>query len=349
MNANQVISFNLTDAGLAELSEKYMPLTVRDPYDSDGYHAVKTARLDVKARRVAVEKTRVEMKADALEYGRRVDAEAKRITAKLAHIEAHLEAQEAIVTNELARRKRAEEEKKAAATLARMQALEQCQKRDFIAAHVAAMSDQQFAMFLEQAQAAHARRLKDEADAAAARKAEEAKLAAERAELERIRADQAKVRADQEAEQRRLQAEAQKKLAEERAEIEKQKQAQAEAQRKLDEERRQIELEKARQDAKERAEKDAQAKIERDRQEAQKKAEADERARQQAEARRPDRIKLLGVADALDAITVPKVSEEAAGLAFDIQERVKDLAGDIRALVDKFAAEVDEARELARV
>lgn len=185
MNANQVISFNLTDAGLAELSAKYLPLTVSNPDDTDGYHAVKTARLDVKARRVAVEKTRVEMKADALEYGRRVDAEAKRITAKLTHIESHLEAQEAIVTNELARRKKLEEEKKAAATLAL--------------------------------------------------------------------------------------------------------------------------------------------------------------------GRRPDRLKLLGVADALDAITVPKVSEEAAGLACDIANRIDDLAGDIRALVDKFAAEVDEARELARV
>ena len=54
----------------------------------------------VKNHRVAVEKKRKDLKADALEWGRKVDAEAKRITVLLEPIEVHLQTEEDKVTKE---------------------------------------------------------------------------------------------------------------------------------------------------------------------------------------------------------------------------------------------------------
>jgi len=50
--------------------------------------------------RTGVEKHRKFLKADALSYGRKVDAAAKEIFGKLAPIEDHLTEQEKIVTDE---------------------------------------------------------------------------------------------------------------------------------------------------------------------------------------------------------------------------------------------------------
>jgi len=59
--------------------------------------------MNIKGKRVEVEKTRKKLKEDALEYGRAVDGEAKRITALLAPIETYLESQEKIIDDEKAR------------------------------------------------------------------------------------------------------------------------------------------------------------------------------------------------------------------------------------------------------
>ena len=77
----QLARFSPTDAAIAALSDEYLPLRIVDVKDVAGYKAVHQARMDVKGKRVAIEKVRKELKADALEYGRKVDAAAKRFVS----------------------------------------------------------------------------------------------------------------------------------------------------------------------------------------------------------------------------------------------------------------------------
>ena len=105
--------YNLPDEAIALLNKDYMALAVKGVDDKEGYKLCHDARMDIKSRRVEVEKTRKKLKEDALVYGKAVDTEAKRITAMLEPIESHLEAQEKIVDDEKARIK-AEDERKAA-------------------------------------------------------------------------------------------------------------------------------------------------------------------------------------------------------------------------------------------
>lgn len=103
-NIDALITYSVTDAAIASMRAEYMALKVKDFDDKTGYQVCKAARLQVKAKRVEVEKRRVELKAESLDFGRKVDAEAKRISLKLAEVEDHLSAQEAIVDAEKERR-----------------------------------------------------------------------------------------------------------------------------------------------------------------------------------------------------------------------------------------------------
>ena len=110
--------FDMADTAIAAMADEYLPLKIAGLEDAAGYALVHKARMDVKAKRVAVEKTRKELKADALEYGRKVDAEAKRLTALLNPIESHLLAEEKAVDDEKERIKneaklKAEDEERA--------------------------------------------------------------------------------------------------------------------------------------------------------------------------------------------------------------------------------------------
>lgn len=115
--------YSITDAAIAKLNTEYMALTVKGVNDKDGYAIVSAARKDIKSRRVEVEKTRKKLKEDALEYGRAVDKEAKRITAMLEPIETYLESQEKIVDDEKARLKAEAEAKEAARIQSRIDKL----------------------------------------------------------------------------------------------------------------------------------------------------------------------------------------------------------------------------------
>lgn len=199
--------YNVTDAAIAKLNADYMALAVKGVDDKAGYEVVKTARIDIKKRRVEVEKTRVQLKAESLEYGRRVDGEAKRITALLEPIETHLIGQEKIVEVEKERLKAEVEAKEAARIQARIDRLESM-GMGLIAGHyklpygvegvavpvaiLKVCTDEQFAQFVVEIQAK-----KDAEDARI--KAEEV---ARQAETERL----AKVAAEQDAERKRFEA-----------------------------------------------------------------------------------------------------------------------------------------------
>lgn len=99
----ELAKYNLNDVTLAELEKKYMPLKVKAFDDRMGYDICKIAHREVTSIRIGIEKTRTGLKASSLDFGRKVDAEAKRLTEKIKEIENHLITQRKIVEDEKAR------------------------------------------------------------------------------------------------------------------------------------------------------------------------------------------------------------------------------------------------------
>jgi hypothetical protein len=99
----ELAEYSVTDEALAQYRKEFLPLTINGIEDKEGYEKVKTARLFVKGERVNVEKKRVELKQSALDYGRAVDAEAKRITTAIEEVENHLIAEQKKIDDEVAR------------------------------------------------------------------------------------------------------------------------------------------------------------------------------------------------------------------------------------------------------
>jgi hypothetical protein len=97
----QQFTATITDTAIAELSKQYSGLTINGIDDKEGYKIVRTARLDIKARRVEVDKKRKELNEHALAHQKAVNAEAKRITAMLTTIEDYLANQEFAIDNEI--------------------------------------------------------------------------------------------------------------------------------------------------------------------------------------------------------------------------------------------------------
>ena len=324
------IRFSIADTTIAAWAHEYMGLTIAGVNDSKGLKAVHDARMVVKNQRVEVEKRRKELKADALKWGQAVDAEARRLTSLMEPIETHLEQQEEAIAAEKERIRQKAEEEKRAATQARVDALLKvnCPIPFVIAGQ---MSQEQFTARLaeetekhrlatEQAAAAEAERLRIQAEEDAKRKAEAEALAKERARLNQIRQEQEAAAA---AERAKLEAERQALEAERR----KQQEAEAERQRLADLERREKE-------AAERARLETEQRIKRETEAAQAKASAEEAERKRLESLRPDKEKLLAVADAVDAIEVP-ILEQAAKARRQASDLLSKTASAIREMAMK--------------
>ncbi len=86
--------FTVTDSAIEKMAIEYMPLKINNFEDKEGYKIVSTARKTVKGYRVEVDHKRKELIANALEFQRRINGEAKRITGLLEPIESYLEKQE---------------------------------------------------------------------------------------------------------------------------------------------------------------------------------------------------------------------------------------------------------------
>lgn len=86
VTGSSIAEYSPTAIALAELRNKYEAV-VYDVTDSKGMVAAKAARAELRGYRVALEKTRVEIKAPALQRSRDIDSEAKRITAEIEALE----------------------------------------------------------------------------------------------------------------------------------------------------------------------------------------------------------------------------------------------------------------------
>lgn len=286
---SKLIEFSKSDAAIALMAEKFLPLTLANPTDAKGFGVIHEARMLVKTKRVEIEKKRVELKADALAFGRQVDSEAKRLTALVEPIESHLADQEKIFTDERDREKREAEAKRQLELQKRIDDLDAIGAM-INPAIIVAMTEAEYANFF-QAESARLKAAKDAAEAK--RKADQDAVVAEaeRQLLARIELDAQ--RAAQQAEQAKLKAESDRL---------------AEAQRKIDaeklEQQRLAQLEIEKRAAAEQAERLAKERIaataERERLET--------ISRQHAEAMQPDSVKILKLADAVEALAAIQLS-----------------------------------------
>jgi hypothetical protein len=229
-------TINKVEMGLTDLRQKYEGV-VFDVSTGVGMEVAKEARRDVREPRLEVERIRKAAKAPILALGKKLDSEAARITAELEKLEGPIHLQ--ITTEET--RKEAEKERRLAAEIARVAALQEriaelrgCQMlspssgSQLVLEHIADLEaipvDATFDEFEQQASDAKTAalvRLNGILGAAVAHEAEQAKVIAERAELARLRAAeeerQATARAEQAERDRLAKIEADRIAAEERA------------------------------------------------------------------------------------------------------------------------------------
>lgn len=97
------------NAGLQALRDKYGTVKIKDVNDADGLELARTGVRELTSTRTRLEAKRKELKADSLEYGRRVDAKAKEIEAAIRDIENPLKDEIARIEMEKEAIKRAEE------------------------------------------------------------------------------------------------------------------------------------------------------------------------------------------------------------------------------------------------
>lgn len=322
----EIAKYNVTDATITEMRERFMPLAIKGVEDREGYKAVRDARLLVKNTRVGIEHKRKALKEDALRYGRAVDAEAKRITAQLEPIEEHLETQEKVVDDEKERIKVEQERLEHERVQGRMAILMSLGvqftgfsyvygEHSITPEQLKAVSEEFFAEFCG--------KIRVEVEAEQARKAEEERIRKEEEEAERLRLEEigrekeearckaeeirqaglkaeeerlAKIKAEQE-ETARIQAEKDAAFAAEKAAFEAEKRAEEEARQK-DQAQKEAE-EKTRIEAEEQAKRGEEARLESERQIAL-------RAEREEEMR-PDREKLKAYAGKLEKVAVPKL------------------------------------------
>lgn len=203
-----ISEYNPIAAVLADLTQRHKGV-VFDVTQPSGMREAKAAAKDIAQYRIALEKTRVELKADVLKRGRLLDSEAKVIADKLAELE------DPIVDQIKAEERRIEAERLAAivAEQERLAAIERARKEaeeKHLAEQRADIARQQAAL---REQTDKAMREREEADRQARAKIE----AEERASRERIAAAEAKARAERQAEEDRLRAERERLDAERRA------------------------------------------------------------------------------------------------------------------------------------
>ena len=287
-----VVKYSPSDAVIADLRSQYAGLTCDT---KEGYELTRQAIGTIRTYRVEIEKHRVFLKADALEYGRKVDSEAKRLTADLLAIEEPLKAKKKAIDDEKERVIREAEE----AERARAEAV------------VKARLDAEEAA-RRQVREAEEARLRE---VAAGLEAERQKLAAERAQA---------------VEAQRV---AQEKIEDERREFRRQQQLLAEEQDRIarahEAERQRLEREEFERQAKVQAVQEANERVARERLEAEaRKAEAErlaEAERKRIEAERPDVEKVQAFAAFLRTGIIRPVVKSKRALAL-IDAVMQDLA-----------------------
>ena len=216
--STSIVEYSETEAALATLAQKYKGV-VFDVTTTEGMRAAKESRKELAGYRIALEKTRVAIKAPALKRTQEIDTEARRISTAITALEEPIDAQ---IYNEENKAKlvaeaaaKAEADRIAAEQAAIKAAEEQrlAAERAAIAAERAKLEAEQRASREKIEAEERAARLKLEEEARQERLArqarEEVELVKRQAEEERLAAERKKVEDEQramEAERRRQEA-----------------------------------------------------------------------------------------------------------------------------------------------
>lgn len=234
-----IAEYTATAAALAKLEETYKGV-IYDVTTKEGLAAAIKGRAELRGLRVALERTRVEIKAPALKRAREIDSEAHRITDALLALETPIDDQ--IKADE--RRKEAEAQAKLKAEQDRI-AAEEAERR---ATEERVRAAQREEIERQQRELAERQRVQAEAEAAARKRIEDDQRAAQavidaanreaqrqRDEADRI-AKEARDKAEAEAKAKR---DAEEREAREKREAEERRLR--EAQEKIDAEKRAVE------------------------------------------------------------------------------------------------------------
>lgn len=191
----QIKKFDIADAKIAELKKEYETLKIHGIDDKDGYKVVHNARMDIKARRVAVEKMRKNLNENAQTYISAINSEAKRITELLKPIEEHLQQEEDNFKAEKERIKQEQERQEQERIQNRVTALlnSGCNYDGVLyrigevridALDIKKLSDEDFDKHLSQVKEAHAVILQEKEEQERKEKEERERLERERKEME---------------------------------------------------------------------------------------------------------------------------------------------------------------------
>lgn len=231
-----IVSYSRTQAAVASLKAKYQGARY-DLTTTAGDKAARAARLELVTLRTGLEKKRKELKAPAVDFGKRVDAEAARLTAEIVALESPIDEQIKADERRRDEERRAREEAEAARRKVHTDAIAKiagyvAQAADLPAERIAkgieylqGLDLSGFEEFKDEATATRDQSVKALQDlhAKAAAREEEARR------LEATRAEQARIAAEQ--------AEAARKLQEQQAELQRQQAALAEQQAQMQRER----------------------------------------------------------------------------------------------------------------
>jgi len=325
--SDREIAYGVTDAALAELRERWHLEAIENRED---YNLAKAGIKECRELRGKVEAKRKELKADALEFGKMVDAEAKRITEALLEVESPLKE---LKTGE-DQRKKAEKEARERAERERVEHIRNniaairnapaeavgCTSEEIMGllavAEETEIGPEKFEEFAEEAQEARAAAV-EQLERILAEKREQEEQAAE---LERLKAEREAEQAALDAERRKLEAERQAQeaeLAAKRAEDE----AKAAAEReKIEAEKAKIreaeearERERIRAEERERAEREAKDAAAKEKAEQERLQREEEERQAREEAAKTEKERLLSWIDGVEGAIVnhcPPVENE---------------------------------------
>ncbi len=209
-NIEQLVNYDITEAAISEMANRFLPLKVESHEDQDNYKSCKEAYKFVRSKHLEIEARRKELKQDSLTFGRVVDAKAKNIFDMLEPIENHLKEQVKIVDDYKVRQR--EEVARIAAERMKARTDKLTTLSIMFTPEIAALNDEQFDRFFAERKADYDK--------------QKAEQAAKDAELEELR----KLKADQDA---KLAAEKERLILEQQAEIRKQNEARLAAEQEL--------------------------------------------------------------------------------------------------------------------
>ena len=318
------IDYGYTIAQLVDTGEAYAD--IKEISDRASFDRAQAALTALVRTRTEIEKRRKALKAESLEYGRRVDAGAKELFEAIEPYEDRLRA---LVDKSKAERaakkaaREAAEKERVDGILEKIDEFFTVPKRlarassEDVQAFIDTVKDREigedeYAEFVERAETAKSDTLAELDELLEGAIHDERVAAREKQEREEREAEQKKEAERLEKERAALEEQRKKDEAERRAEEARIAQARADEEARIAEERAELEAERERLDAEKRAEAERQAEQERQ--------EAERIAAEEREARRirtlPDREKILEYAKAVAAVEAPVLVSEEGNAAW---------------------------------